>query len=410
MPLVDLVARGVAGKFNSEQERIDALEKLFQRKVDPVDRIDTMVIALGSAMFGITFIFMAIAWIKYSYRPIRAKNLPLTTAMFFSGVLWFLGDIPMNGHVILKDGWAICKLWNIWMRVLFCLVFVTALFSRCYALERVFNQNRPTRGWGYYGPSILLFAFIIAYSIVTQAMPDKLTLDYISDYELCTTTKGYVIVTLILLWMNWVVIVVMMYRLRNIQSTFNEFKEFLFICFFGIAAMVKTTAVHFVEPKYPYVRGYRVAETLGDAVIINGIILLIMAYPVVMSIMRSKEYERDWLLHLRTDGLQDMYEANMNLRTDRPEHYSRMDTSMFNHICKDAAGDRANNGHDNGDDDRYFGMRGFIHDSDASNAEMIVKIDAGYLPSSDLPHSPRGNIISGGINDGSNMRHFDSQS
>ncbi|KAJ1872172.1 hypothetical protein H4R99_007754 [Coemansia sp. RSA 1722] len=418
MPIVDLVARGVAGKFDSEQERISALEQLFQTHIDPVDNIDTMVIALGSAMFGVTFVFMVIAWIKYKYRPIRAKNLPLTTCMYFSGVLWFLGDIPMNGHVILKNGWAICKLWNIWIRVLFCFVYTAVLFSRCYALDRVFNQNKPTRGWGYYGPSITLFAFIVIYSIVTQAMPDRLTLDYVSDYELCTTTEGYVIVTLILLWINWVVIVVMMYRLRNIQSTFNEFYEFVFICFFGIAAMVKTTVVHFVQPKYPYIRGFRVAETLGDAVIINGIILLIMAYPVVMSIVRSQAYEREWLLRLRTDGLQDMYEANLNLRAERPVNYSRMDTSMFNHMDKVAAGGAAADDDDD-DNDRYFDMQGFGHNIGASNAEMIMKMDAGYLPSDDMPHSPRSNTnnIANRISDnniggggGGTLRHYDAHS
>ncbi|KAJ1641882.1 hypothetical protein LPJ64_006210 [Coemansia asiatica] len=385
-----------AGKFNSEQERIEALEKLFHTKIDPVNNIDTMAIALGSAMFGITFIFIALAWIKHRYRPIRAKNLPLTTCMFFSGVLWFLGDIPMNGHVILRNGWRLCKLWNIWVRVLFCFVFIAALFSRCYALDRVFNQKRPTRGWGYYGPSACLFAFIIVYSIVTQVMPDRLTLGYLSDYELCTATKGYIIVTLILLWMNWLVIVVMMYRLRNIQSSFNEFNEFLFICFFGTVAIIKTTVVHFVQPKYPYIRGFRVAETLSDAVIINGIILLIMAYPVVMGILRPREYEREWLLRLRTDGLQDMYEVNMNMRIDRPELYSRMDTSMFNHMEKTVVGRTGLTATNNNNDDRYFDMRGFNHNIDASN---IINSGGGNT-STNVNANVKANV----------MRHFDAHS
>ncbi|KAJ1808718.1 hypothetical protein LPJ56_006075 [Coemansia sp. RSA 2599] len=100
----------------------------------------------------------------------------------------------------------------------------------------------------------------------------------------------------------------------------------------------------------------------------------------------------------------------MNLHSDPSKHYSRMEKSMFNRIPKDTAGDRANNGHGNGDDDRYSDMRNLGHESDTSNAEMIVEMSPGYLNSSDLPHSPRGNIIGGSNNDGSNMRHFDSQS
>ncbi|KAI9479117.1 hypothetical protein LPJ78_005907 [Coemansia sp. RSA 989] len=316
--------------FENEQQRIQHLENLFDMHINPVDGVDTAVIAVCSATFGVTFVFMVIAWLNRNYRPIRAKNLPLTTAMFVSGVLWFVGDIPMNGHVLLKGSFSNCKEWNIWVRVLFCFVYTTAIISRCYALDRVFIQNRPTRGFSYYVPTITLLAFVIVYSIVTEAMSSRLTIGYIADLELCSTTKGYVYVTLSLLWVNWLIIIVMMIRLRNIQSTFNEFYEFLFICAFGIAAMVKTNVVHYTHPKYPLVRGYRVAETVGDVFVINAILLIIMAYPVIMCVWRKEEYEREWLLRLRTDGLQDMYEANLNLRAENPQAYERMNTSTAN--------------------------------------------------------------------------------
>ncbi|KAJ2424564.1 hypothetical protein GGF47_002838, partial [Coemansia sp. RSA 2524] len=139
--------------FDSEEERIQHLEKLFDMHINPIDNVDTAVIAIGSAMFGVTFLFLAVAWLKRNFHPIRAKNLPLTTAMFIAGVLWFVGDIPMNGHVLLKGSFSNCKEWNIWVRVLFCFVYTTALISRCYALDRVFIQNRPTRGLIYYLPT-----------------------------------------------------------------------------------------------------------------------------------------------------------------------------------------------------------------------------------------------------------------
>ncbi|KAJ2742805.1 hypothetical protein H4S06_005667, partial [Coemansia sp. BCRC 34490] len=36
------------------------------------------------------------------------------------------------------------------------------------------------------------------------------------------------------------------------------------------------------------------------------------------------EYERKWLLRLRTDGLQDMYETNMKIQTEEPHIYRPM--------------------------------------------------------------------------------------
>ncbi|KAJ2474586.1 hypothetical protein IWW56_005810 [Coemansia sp. RSA 2131] len=317
-----------SSEFDSEEQRIQYLENLFDMRINPIDNVDTAVIAVGSAMFGVTFLFLVVAWLKRNFRPIRAKNLPLTTALFIAGVLWFVGDIPMNGHVLLKGSFSNCKEWNIWVRVLFCFVYTTALISRCYALDRVFIQNRPTHGLIYYLPTVLLLAFVLVYSIVTEAMSSKLTIGYAKELELCSTTEGYVYVTLSLLWVNWLIIIFMMIRLRNIQSTFNEFYEFLFICAFGIAAMIKTNVVHYTHPKYPLVRGYRIAETLGDAFVINAIILIIIAYPVVMSMWQPHEYEHKWLLRLRTDGLQNMYDANMNIREDFSQSYARMNTSV----------------------------------------------------------------------------------
>ncbi|KAJ2559793.1 hypothetical protein GGH12_005239, partial [Coemansia sp. RSA 1822] len=40
------------------------------------------------------------------------------------------------------------------------------------------------------------------------------------------------------------------------------------------------------------------------------------------------EYEHKWLLRLRTDGLQNMYDANMNIREDFSQSYARMNTSV----------------------------------------------------------------------------------
>ncbi|KAJ2353592.1 hypothetical protein GGI03_002132 [Coemansia sp. RSA 2337] len=381
--------------FDTPEERITELEKMFGMSIDPVGSMDTMVIALGSAIFAITGAFIVAAWINNSYRPIRAKNLPLTTILYVSGILWFVGDLPMNGHVLLTGAFSQCKFWNIWVRVLFCFIYTSVLSIRCYALDRVFNQNKPTRGLAYYLPSIFFIGGYIVYSIITTALPGRMTIGYAETLELCSTTEVYVIVTLCLLWFNWAIIIVMMIRLRNIQSTFNEFYEFLFICFFGMAAMVKTTTVHFTHPKYPLVLGYRIAETLGDVLIINGIILVIMAYPVVMSLVRNKEYEREWLLRLRTDGLQDMYEANLNLRAEGPVHYARMNGSVSNQLEKNTVDE-------GGRESRYFDTQRFGHNHHEQDG-VDREVCEGYRASEEVTAIPncRGNA---------DIRCYDTQS
>ncbi|KAJ1829825.1 hypothetical protein LPJ70_007084, partial [Coemansia sp. RSA 2708] len=77
----------------------------------PVGSVDKATIAVGIAFFGLTFVLLVYAWCNRDYQPIRAKNLPQASVMFVSGVLWFVGDIAVNGHVNLAGGWAKCRLW-----------------------------------------------------------------------------------------------------------------------------------------------------------------------------------------------------------------------------------------------------------------------------------------------------------
>ncbi|KAJ2551426.1 hypothetical protein EV175_003698 [Coemansia sp. RSA 1933] len=374
--------------FSNNEERIQYLEKLLNMHIDPVGSADTAVIVVGGVLFVISLTFIVAAWINRGYSPIRAKNLPMVTCLFVTGLLWFIGDIPMNGHVLLKGTFSHCKEWNIWMRVLFCFWYTTVLIVRCYALDRVFNQNKPTRGFVYYATSIMLVVFYLGYSIVTQAMSSKLTIGYNSELELCTTSNGYMYVTVGILWVNWLVFIFMIIRLRNIQSTFNEFYESLIILACGIAAMIKTSVVHFTRPKYPLILGYRVAETIGDVVICNGVILVIIAYPVVRSIYRSKAYEAKWLLRLRTDGLEDMYEANMRLRGDGPLSYRPVSgREQYN------GGTKVNEGVDI--NSQYLRMSDY--GSEKNNiVSPIVTLGGGPYPNSD-EETPRDNRVTGVI-------------
>ncbi|KAJ1726357.1 hypothetical protein LPJ72_006363, partial [Coemansia sp. Benny D160-2] len=67
--------------FSSDEERITYLEQLLNMKIDPVGSADTVTIAVGTAFFGVTLIFIITAWINRNFRPIRAKNLPMVTIL-----------------------------------------------------------------------------------------------------------------------------------------------------------------------------------------------------------------------------------------------------------------------------------------------------------------------------------------
>ncbi|KAJ2548257.1 hypothetical protein EV175_004898 [Coemansia sp. RSA 1933] len=365
--------------YGNDGERTEYLEQLLNMHVDPVGSADTAVIAVGSALFGITFLFIVTAWIKREFRPIRAKNLPMVSILFITGLLWFIGDIPMNGHVMLRGAFSNCKEWNIWVHVLFSLWYTAVLVIRCFALDRVFNQNKPTRGVAYYIPSAVLVFLYLGYSIVTQAVPSKLTIEYSSDFEVCIRTNGYQYITVGIMWVNWLVFVFMIFRLRNIPLTFNETYESLLICALGVAGMVKTSVVHFTNPKYSLVLGYRVAETIGDVVICNGIILVIIAYPVIRSIYRSTSYEDQWIMRLRKDGLEDAYESNIKQHIDGTLTFRPM--SGKRPFSADA---RATEGIDS----KSMYVRMNDHESEKTGTTMVVN-GGPWVAKDDVPAVPR---------------------
>ncbi|KAJ1799001.1 hypothetical protein LPJ59_002129 [Coemansia sp. RSA 2399] len=362
--------------FSSDEERVQYLETLLNMHVDPVGSADTAVIAVGSALFGITFLFIATAWLRREFRPIRAKNLPMVTTLFITGLLWFVGDIPTNGHVLLNGVFSNCKEWNAWVHVLFSFWYTTVLVIRCFALDRVFNQNKPTRGIAYYAPSAILILFYLGYSIATQVMPDKLTVGYNSDLGICVMTNGYQYVTVGVMWVNWLVFIIMMVRLRNIPQSFNEIYESLLICALGVAGMVKTSVIHFTQPAYPLILGYRVAETIGDVIICNGVILVIIGYPVIRSLVRSEEYESKWIMRLRTDGLEDAYATSITTHINGTLSFRPM--SGKRPFSADA---RANDGLDN--KSQYVRM----NDYDSGKASTAVVLSSGPFVAHENMHA-----------------------
>ncbi|KAJ1997929.1 hypothetical protein H4R26_005648 [Coemansia thaxteri] len=105
-----------------------------------------------------------------------------------------------------------------------------------------------------------------------------------------------------------------------------------------------------------------------------------------MSVVRHKEYEREWLLRLRTDGLQDMYETNLNLRAEGPIHYSRMNSSAINQFEKNIIQDSAR-------ESRFFDIQGFAPVDGIQGADAEARVCDGFTASKDAtttPHS-RGN-------------------
>ncbi|KAJ1801082.1 hypothetical protein LPJ59_000580 [Coemansia sp. RSA 2399] len=289
------------------QERIAALEQLTGVVVQDNDSSDKATIIASIVILGLTFVFMVYTWLNRNYRPIRAKSVILCTMMYIASVLWIVGDFQMNGVVRIEGAWKGCRVWVVWVRILCSYVFSGLLMLRFLALDRIFNRGKPYSGKAVYIPAGLLVVLYLAYCLTCQLVPESDITEYINFYQICNVNNTFRYANIGLMWIPWTVSLVLAFRLRNIQSSFNERYETMVILALAYMLLIKTTTVHATHPYYIFRKSYRQAETLIDVISSNVIIWIMLGYPVYQCLFHRKEYERLWVKKLRLDGQTSKY-------------------------------------------------------------------------------------------------------
>ncbi|KAJ2077626.1 hypothetical protein H4R24_005024 [Coemansia sp. RSA 988] len=278
------------------------LSSLFQINAQGPDNDDTVAIAICAGVFCLTALMLVFAWCNYSYRPIRAKNLVWTTLIYLSTLLWFIGNIPANGHVRLLGAWSNCKLWIIWFRVFFCFVFASMTIVRFYAVDRVFNQKKPFTAWSSLVAAGAVIVLNVIYCLVNQLISGSLTVEFVPSLEVCNVTQAFRIAALTFQWVLWTGVGILFFRLRNIQSSFNEFRESMAIFAVIIALLVESTVTNIHYKYYILEKHRRIEKTVVDMAAANIVVWLFIGYPVFMCIFRRREYETRWLEKLAKDS------------------------------------------------------------------------------------------------------------
>ncbi|KAJ2752275.1 hypothetical protein H4R27_004477 [Coemansia aciculifera] len=250
------------------------------------------------------------AWFNRNFRPIRAKKMSLTTLLHIAGILWFVGNIPSNGHVKLVGVFSYCKLWIVWFRVFFCFMYAAVLILRFFALDRVFNQNKSFKGWTFVLCISIVILVNVIYCLVTQLIRDDLTVSSMEWLEVCNGTQGFRIACIAFQWVLWLGVAVLIYRLRNIQSSFNEFRESLAIFVVAIITLTETTVMNIAFKNYPLMMPHRIEKTMVDTLCANVMVWLILGHPVYMCLFHRRKYETQWLEKLTKDGHKHAYEVS----------------------------------------------------------------------------------------------------
>ncbi|KAJ2001841.1 hypothetical protein GGI04_003585 [Coemansia thaxteri] len=301
-----------------------------------------------------------------------------------SSILWFVGDLPANGHVRLRGVFSNCKLWIIWFRVLYCFVFASLLILRFFALDRVFNQNKSFSNKTSVISLAVVVIFNIAYCLSGQLVADEKTVYGMPSLEVCDSTMGYRVACVILQWTLWVGVAVLIYRLRNIQTSFNEYRESLAIFVVAIILLTETTVTNVVFRNYPLQLVNRLEKTAMDVLASNIMIWLIVAHPVYMCLFHRRRYETMWLEKLTREGHKAAYDVSSG-HLGHTTSYAKMDESAFNHT-------QLNFGSADAMASAYYGGRHPYYEGDTMVLDPVLRENMMFQNPDTLPIALRNNL------------------
>ncbi|KAJ2078803.1 hypothetical protein H4R24_004227 [Coemansia sp. RSA 988] len=205
------------------------------------------------------------------------------------------------------------------------------LAIRSYKLYRVFCKNKPMHGRRRFIPYLLFFMLVFIVGMVSSLLPREFTVAYLEGVEFCIVNQDLVTTYCAILWCIWAVYMVMIWLLRNIRSSFNEFREMAISLLLLITCTVFNQVILYRFPRLPTSLGWRLALVTVDQITANYIWWLIMFKPIFNCIFRHDSYLVEWKKKLTTDGLRSQYgmsgaDGDMSMNSSTLA-YSQADTS-----------------------------------------------------------------------------------
>ncbi|KAJ2883451.1 hypothetical protein H4R27_002756 [Coemansia aciculifera] len=319
-----------------EEERIKYFAEIG-RYLDPRGAADmTMVIVISVAYFIQLVAVLFMVWNR-NYPPIRAKNPILMAFVFIASIFWFAGNLQVNGHVPLKGTpLTQCKAIGVWMHILMGVCAVSSLIGfRSFGLYQIFCRNRPYRGPALLISVIVTVTCMLVFGIITEALPDSLSVTYSEKSDYCGFAFGYRISMFALIWVTWIIVAVLNWRIRHIKSSFNESREITVACIIVFGVLTFMTVLSVAQPKYLSYSALRIAATTLNHFAAGTIWWLMMAVPLYKCLTDRQAYLKQWIYKLRQDGLQRAYHietgTNKGNMSSGDHSYKQHDTANHRH-------------------------------------------------------------------------------
>ncbi|KAJ2458811.1 hypothetical protein GGF42_001840 [Coemansia sp. RSA 2424] len=318
----------------AEEERIKYFASI-DRHLDPRGAGDAIMVIVLSTVYFIEFVAVLYMLWNRNYPPIKAKNPVLMAFVFVASVLWLAGNLQVNGHVPLKGTQLTqCKGIGVWMHILMGVCSVSLLIAfRSFGLYQVFCRNRPYRGPALYIAMIVAIACMLVFGIITEALPDRLSVIYNEATDYCGFAFEYRVSMFSLIWATWIVVAVLNWRIRKIKSSFNESREITIagVIVFGVLTFM--TILSLAQQRYLSYSALRIAATSLNHFAATAIWWLMMAMPLYKCLTDRQQYLKQWIYKLRQDGLQRAY--HMEAGTSKGNNMSSGDHSREHHGHED---------------------------------------------------------------------------
>ncbi|KAJ2007679.1 hypothetical protein H4R26_000637 [Coemansia thaxteri] len=277
--------------------------------LDPRGAPDAITIIVISLLYFFNLLAVIYMLWNRKYPPLKSKNPLLMAFMFCSSVLWFTGDIQVNGHVPLRGTPLVhCKAVGVWVHVLLGVCIMASLIAqRSYGLYRVFVLKRPYRGLALYIPLMITAVCLVAYGVVTQLLPEDISVYYMPIPDLCFFGPQYRATLISLVWVIWLIVAVINWLIRDINCSFNETREIMIACGIVFCVLIAQTVLTYVVPLYVLSAKLRVLTTSLNHFGALSVWWLMMAVPLYKCLTDRQQYLDEWFRKLRQDGQQQAY-------------------------------------------------------------------------------------------------------
>ncbi|KAJ2900331.1 hypothetical protein IWW38_000590 [Coemansia aciculifera] len=364
---------GNAMSFSVTPEELARVQvfKSLDMDLDPRQAADLIMVIVIACVYFVQFLAVLYMLWNRKYPPIKAKNSWVMTFVFVASILWFVGDLQVNGHAPLKGTpLTECKVIGVWLHILMGIITVGSLIAlRSYSLYQVFCRNRPYVGIPFYASVGLLVGTLLTFGIVAVALSPLSSVYYIDALDMCGYASGFQVAVFVLVWGLWLVVAVLSWCIRNIKSSFNESREITITCVIVFAVLIYMTVLSFRVTTYPLNVKERVLTTSLNHFAAAVIWWLPMAVPLYNCLANRDKYLKAWIYKLRQDGLQRAYhiepKSNSGEATASVETHSYLRNSLHISALNKELGAASSNG-------EFFYAAGSNNGLEAASAHSYV--------------------------------------